>query len=346
MGCVASCDSNISELERAEARAEPDRLFPHYDHLGTYREVDVQRLGLSDTALYTGQAPAQLPRPRKGILDCSKFEHSNMKTWLKVGKEERLTTTEIGLDTVNRTGASLDLGIGVSPEFGLAPKVSASLTQKESAGLLEKQTVIEYRTHVISIKDARHPLYNSDGLMRDVAKFCKDSASAWQTDDPMYGELYVDRICVGGRLTISYTSTQGRRRLSKDAAEAANRARQELEVNKGERDGQKSEGAAGIAAGAGHAVVDAIADEVTEKSKGKISSLLGAKSTEGAGQKRGSDAAPKGGESRDEGAASRSMSVGIKVDAQSGTINFGFTNTTSDDDWEFNIECEVELDHI
>ena len=34
------------------------------------------------------------------------------------------------------------------------------------------------------------------------------------------------------------------------------------------------------------------------------------------------------------------MSVGIKVDAQSGTINFGFTNTTSDDDWEFNIECE------
>ena len=56
-----------------------------------------------------------------------------MKTWLKVGKEERLTTTEIGLDTVNRRGGLIDLGIGVSPDFGLAPKVSASLTQKESA---------------------------------------------------------------------------------------------------------------------------------------------------------------------------------------------------------------------
>ena len=246
MGCVASRDSNISELERAGVRSRRHRQALSalaQDHLGvTYREVDVQRLGLSDTALYTKDRHLpNYPRPRKGILDRSKFEHSNMKTWLKVGKEERLTTTEIGLDTVNRTrGASLDLGIGVSPEFGLAPKVSASLTQKESAGLLEKQTVIEYRTHVISIKDARHPLYNSDGLMRGVAKFCKDSASAWQTDDPMYGELYVDRICVGGRLTISYTSTQGRRRLSKDAAEAANRARQELEVSEGRETGRRA----------------------------------------------------------------------------------------------------------
>ena len=75
MGCVASRDSNISELGAPGVRAEAPRLFPH--GAGSPRR-DLPR-GRRTAARAFGHGCTKdrhlpnYPRPRKGILDCSKF---------------------------------------------------------------------------------------------------------------------------------------------------------------------------------------------------------------------------------------------------------------------------------
>ncbi len=340
MGCVFVRDQNISELENAGVRTRAHRQALSalaQEYLGvTFRASDVQLLGRSDTSLYSSDRHLpNFPTPRKGILNKRRFEHDNAREWLKVCKKEKFKTSEVGLDTVNRlTEANLGLGVGLSAEFGLVPKVSASLSKKESAGKLEKKTIIEYRTHMVSIKDARHPLYNSEGLMPDVAKFCKDSATAWQTNDPMYGELYVDKIYVGGRLTISYNSTQGRNRVDN-------------EEKKDDDDSESSSMTEKVAEQikqVGQASAETVLEKAAEKATDKIQTLVGVdtKDEDGDDHVDGNADTTEQGKENDgnEDVASRSMSVGIKVDATSGMIDFGFQNTTSDDDWEFTIECE------
>ncbi len=355
MGCCQAKDADTLEFQRAgvKSKAHVQALSAlAQDSLGaTYRRKDVERFwrgrGINEPrrSLYSRDHMfATFPLTRKNILDKRKFEHENVKTWLKVREDADSKQDELGLDTVTRTrGASVDAGVGVGVD-GLAPKFGFDVSTQEGAGSLSKQTVIEYRTHVLSLKDQKHPMYNSHGLMDDVMKFCKDSETEWANDDPLYGEYYVDQVWVGGRLTITYSSQQGLQQLANmKEAQKQGDAQEENEDGDGEEKTFK-EALQDAASDAAANAIDSVGSHVVDK----INETLGA--TSGGDDDDGNDGPQEeGAEQQEEKRRSPALSsqdvvreshFGIKVNAATGSIGFGFGSTSSDDDWSFTIQVE------
>ena len=157
-------------------------------------------------------------------------------------------------------------------------------------------------------------MYNSDGLMEDVGKFCKDSDAEWATDDPKYGELYVDQAYVGGRLTITYGSSQGLRQLSKELEDEKKQEQEDLEqiAEESLTDVVKSN-AKQIAEHVGTALTDKIGEKLgvdtnTEEDDND-NDVKDKKRRRSSGQK-----------------PVKETSFGMKINAATGMVSFGFKN--------------------
>ena len=195
------------------------------------------------------------------LVDMTKFENSNVLSWLKVRQENEIRREQIGVDETQRQARG-GVEIGINPETLLAgglplPSAKVSFSRSESAGNVCNKTIIELTTHVLSFKDAYSPENNINSLKEDVKKV--DSVlQSWANPDPKYGELWVEAVHVGGRLTIEYRSTQG---ISEKRRQSESEVAAEVPAEVKAADAHEKED--DFAFPANRNVAEQIADEVT-----------------------------------------------------------------------------------
>ena len=310
------------------------------------------------------------------IVDMTKYENDNVLLWLKVRQENEIRREQIGVDEVQRqTRGGVEVGIDPTALLGGVPLPSAkvSFSGSETAGDVCNKTIIELTTHVLSFKDAYSPENNINSLKDDVKKV--DSVlQSWANPDPKYGELWVEAVHVGGRLTIEYRSTQGlgekRRQSEAEAAEvaaavavaeAAAAAKEKADdfafpgsststgtgtstgispstTGSDTHDGDK---ALAIATNAAKEVGDQIGDQIANGITETMLDKLGIPSANSDDEDGDVEAGRK--ETGTEGsnrATVKSSGGGLTFDPASGVIGFKGQTSTSDDDWEFTIKVE------